>query len=167
MVSVGSTPTVVHAPTFNGVTEVRCGVYIFFDLAQFSRRICRLEDIAVSVLATVIGHNRQGRALILDCGALALSKDIGANTFLPDAGYGYVCDAQTMKRLDGLSVTTFHQEHGTINVDEDAWFQRLPVGSVVRVLPNHVCMTAAGSYGNYLVIDGGRIVGDWPRVDGW
>lgn len=167
MVSVGSTPTVLHARRFDGVTEVRCGVYLFFDLAQFSRNICRIDDIAVSVLATVIGHNRQARALIVDSGALALSKDIGANTFLPDAGYGYVCDAGTLRRLDGLSVQTVHQEHGTINVTEDAWFDRLPVGSVVRILPNHVCMTAAGGYGRYLVVDGGKVVGEWPRIDGW
>ena len=31
----------------------------------------------------------------LDAGALALSKDIGANKYLPDAGYGYVCDVRT------------------------------------------------------------------------
>lgn len=167
MVSVGSTPTFLHARRFDGVTEARCGVYLFFDLAQFSRKICGLDDIAVSVLATVIGHNRQARALIVDSGALALSKDIGANTFLPDAGYGYVCDAGTLRRLDGLSVQTVHQEHGTINVAEDAWFDRLPVGSVVRILPNHVCMTAAGGYGRYLVVDGGKVVGEWPRIDGW
>ena len=96
IVSVGSTPTVLHAGHLQGVTEVRAGIYMVWDLAQLSRHMCRIEEIAVSVLASVIGHNRAGRAIILDAGALALSKDVGANTYLPDAGYGYVCDARTL-----------------------------------------------------------------------
>ena len=31
-----------------------------------------------------------------------------------------------------------------MNVDDDAWFARLPVGSLVRILPNHACITCAG-----------------------
>ena len=98
-VSIGSTPTVLYADHLRGVTEVRAGIYMLWDLAQLSRKVCRIEDIAVSVLAAVIGHNRAGCALILDAGALALSKDIGANKYLPDAGYGYVCDVHTAARL--------------------------------------------------------------------
>jgi D-serine deaminase-like pyridoxal phosphate-dependent protein len=95
IVSIGSTPTVLWADHLDGITEVRAGVYLFWDLAQYSRGVCQLDDIAMTVLATVIGHNRQGSSIVLDAGGLALSKDIGANTFLPDAGYGYVCDART------------------------------------------------------------------------
>jgi len=167
LVSVGSTPTFLHAPSFDGVTEVRSGVYLFFDLAQFSRNVCTISDIAVSVLATVIGHNRRGRALILDAGALAMSKDVGANDFLPDAHYGYVCDPVSMGRLGSLSIQTVHQEHGSVSVDDDIWFERLPVGSMVRILPNHVCMTAAGGFGKYLVMNDGQIVDEWDRIDGW
>jgi D-serine deaminase-like pyridoxal phosphate-dependent protein len=83
IVSVGSTPTVLHAEHLAGVTEARAGIYMFWDLAQLSRNMCREDQIAVSVLGSVIGHNRQGSALILDTGALALSKDIGANKHLP------------------------------------------------------------------------------------
>src|SRR4029078_11215452 len=102
-------------------TEPRAAVYMLWDLAQLSRSVCRIEDIAVSVLASVIGHNRAGWSLILDAGALALSKDIGANKYLPDAGYGYVCDVRTAERLGKLSVNVVHQEHGTVTVDDQAW----------------------------------------------
>lgn len=166
IVSVGSTPTFLFAQSFEGLTEVRCGVYLFFDLAQLSRNVCTLDEIAVSVLATVIGHNRQGRSIVIDAGALALSKDIGANRFLPDAGYGYLCDVTGMTRLGSLAVDIVHQEHGTVPVDDDIWFERLPVGSMVRVLPNHVCMTAA-AYQSYFVVEGEAIVAEWPRVNGW
>lgn len=166
IVSVGSTPTFLFAESFEGLTEVRCGVYLFFDLSQCSRNVCQLDEVAVSVLATVIGHNRQGNSIVIDAGALALSKDIGANRFLPDAGYGYVCDPISLHRLGSLSVDAVHQEHGTIPIKEDCWFERLPVGSMVRILPNHVCMTAAG-YPAYLVVEDKSLVGEWPRVNGW
>jgi len=112
-VSIGSTPTVLHAGNFTGITEVRAGIYLFYDLCQYGRNICSLDDIALTVLTSVIGHNRDAGVLTLDAGALALSKDIGANTFLPDAGYGWVCDASTLEPM-GLTVTAVHQEHGTV-----------------------------------------------------
>ncbi len=166
ILSVGSTPTFLFAKNFTGLTEVRAGVYMFFDLAQFSRKICQLEDIAVSVLASIIGHSKEGRSLIIDGGAFALSKDMSANNFLPDAGYGYVCDPVTMERLGRLSVNEVHQEHGTIHLDDEAWFERLPVGSMIRILPNHACATAA-NFDNYLVVENGDILGEWQRVNRW
>jgi D-serine deaminase-like pyridoxal phosphate-dependent protein len=166
IVSIGSTPTVLYADHLAGVTEARAGIYMFFDLAQLSRGVCAEEDIAVSVLASVIGHNRAGRALILDAGALALSKDIGANTHLPDARYGYVCDPLTLARLGPLAVDGVHQEHGTVTVPDESWFARLPVGSPVRILPNHACITCA-AYEAYDVISGPAVVGRWSRINGW
>jgi D-serine deaminase-like pyridoxal phosphate-dependent protein len=166
IVSVGSTPTVLYADHLDGITEVRAGIYMVFDLAQLSRGVCEEGDIAVSVLASVIGHNRAGRALILDAGALALSKDIGANTHLPGTGYGWVCDPLTLARLGGLAVDGVHQEHGTVNVADDAWFARLPVGSLVRILPNHACITCA-AYEAYDVLSGGEVVARWSRINGW
>jgi D-serine deaminase-like pyridoxal phosphate-dependent protein len=166
IVSVGSTPTVLHADHLRGVTEARAGIYMLWDLAQLSRNMCREDEIAVSVLASVIGHNRQGGAIILDAGALALSKDIGANKHLPGAGYGLVCDAQSLRRLGGLAVNVVHQEHGTVTVDDESWFERLPIGSLVRILPNHACLTCAG-YEAYHVVRGAAVVDRWARINGW
>ena len=166
IVSIGSTPTVLYADHLRGVTEARAGIYMFFDLAQLSRGVCAEDDIAVSVLASVIGHNRAGRALILDAGALALSKDIGANTHMPGTAYGFVCDPLTLERLGGLVVDGVHQEHGTVNVTDDDWFERLPVGGMVRILPNHACITCAG-YDAYDVVSGAHAVDRWTRINGW
>jgi D-serine deaminase-like pyridoxal phosphate-dependent protein len=166
IVSIGSTPTVLFADHLGGVTEVRAGIYMVWDLAQLSRKVCREEDIAVSVLSSVIGHTRHARTLILDAGALALSKDIGANRLLPDAGYGYLCNPHTMQRLGRLAVNTVHQEHGTVLVDDESWFDRLPVGSLVRVLPNHACITSAG-YDAFDVVRGSEVVARWERINGW
>ncbi len=166
IVSVGSTPTALYAEHLRGVTEVRAGIYLFWDLSQLSRGMCVEADLAVSVLATVIGHQPRGPSLVLDAGALALSKDVGANRFMPDAQYGWVCDAATMRRLGTLSVETVHQEHGTVPVPDEGWFERLPIGSVVRVVPNHACLTCAG-HEAYDVVEGGAVVERWPRTNGW
>jgi D-serine deaminase-like pyridoxal phosphate-dependent protein len=166
IVSVGSTPTVLHAEHLAGVTEVRAGIYMFWDLAQLSRHVCREDEVAVSVLASVIGHNRQGPALILDAGALALSKDIGANKHLPGAGYGWVCDTHTLARLGTLAVDAVHQEHGTVTISDESWFEQLPVSSLVRILPNHACLTCAG-YDAYHVLRDRTVVDRWDRANGW
>ena len=165
IVSLGSTPTVAFAKDLTGVTEVRCGVHVFFDLDQLGRGVCKPEDLALSVLASVIGHNRAAGTILIDAGGLALSKDLGANAFLPDAGFGYVCDADG-KRLDGLSVVGVSQEHGRIAVPDPAWYDRLPVGTLLRVLPNHACFTAA-AYPAYQVLEDNEPKTVWTRVNGW
>ncbi|MDJ0941863.1 MAG: alanine racemase [Kiloniellales bacterium] len=165
IVSLGSTPTVAFAQDLTGVTEVRCGVHVFFDLDQLGRGVCGPDDLALSVLASVIGHNRAAGTVLIDAGGLALSKDLGANTFLPDAGFGYVCDADG-KRLPGLAVIGVSQEHGRIAVPDPAWYDRLPVGTLVRVLPNHACFTAA-AYPAYQVLEDGEPKTVWTRINGW
>lgn len=166
MVSVGSSPTVLHAEHLDGITEMRCGIYLFWDLSQVSRNVCRLDEIAMSVLTSVIGHNREQGYLLVDAGALAMSKDVGAHKYMPQAGFGLLCDAETSAPLGDLAIATVYQEHGVVPVRDAAWFDRLPVGAMARVLPNHACITAA-AYPGYDVVRGADIVGHWPRTNGW
>lgn len=173
VVSVGSTPTAVHAERLDGVTEMRPGNYLFFDLFQVGVGSCRMEDLAVSVLASVIGHHRPRNHLVIDAGALALSKDVGANEHRPGTGYGLVCLPGGKVPLPGLAVLDVHQEHGIVahakglDAISKLPFDRFPIGSRVRVLPNHACMTAA-MYDRYYVTDGGtETVAEWDRVNGW
>jgi D-serine deaminase-like pyridoxal phosphate-dependent protein len=42
----------------------------------------------------------------------------------------------------------------------------LAVGSLVRILPNHACLTCAG-YENYQVVRGTAVVDRWTRINGW
>jgi len=96
----------------------------------------------------------------------------GLYTLMPDAGYGWVCDVATLKRFGSLSVSTVHQEHGTVPVPDESWFARLPIGSRVRILPNHACLTCA-AYSSYDVLRAGpppsttHLIEQWPRVGGW
>lgn len=173
IVSVGSTPTAIHAAMLDGVTEMRPGNFVFFDLFQLGIESCEVNEIAVSVLASVTGHHRERNHLLIDAGGLALSKDTGANRNAPGTGYGLVCLPGGKVPLPGLAVVDVHQEHGLVGHQRgrDAInklpFERFPIGSRLRVLPNHVCMTAA-MYDRYYVTEGGtEIVDEWDRVNGW
>lgn len=166
-VAPGSTPTAVHAQSAEGITEMRPGNYMFFDLHQLGIGACGVQDIAVSVLAQVVGHNRGHNRILIDAGALALSKDNGAQDQIPDSGYGWVFDRLGQARIGDLRVTALSQEHGTIESDGPLPFDHLPIGARVRVLPSHSCLTAA-AYGRYNLVDGGAIVTDvWERMGGW
>ena len=169
VVSVGSTPTAVHARNLEGVTELRCGVYMFGDVFQSEIHSCRGSDIAVSVLATVIGHREDLGCALIDAGALALSKDrsTAAEGLPEDIGFGLVTDADGRERIDGMRVSRVFQEHGLVTCNGAFPFDRLPIGARVRVFPNHVCMTAA-MYDAYQVVDGAdEVIATWPRVNGW
>ncbi|MFQ5994861.1 MAG: alanine racemase [Acidiferrobacterales bacterium] len=166
-VSAGSTPTAQFAKNLSGVTEMRPGIYMFYDLYQAGIGVCRKEDIAASVLATVIGHRPADNVLLIDAGALALSKDRSTASLPEDGGYGLLCDAETGELKPGLRVHTVHQEHGFVTSEEPLRFDSLPIGAKVRVLPNHGCITAA-AYDHYHVIDGGTdVIATWPRCNGW
>ena len=169
VVSAGSTPTAVHAASLMGITEMRPGVYMFYDLDQVGIGSCEIEDIAISVLASVIGHNRRAGRVLIDAGALALSKDLSAGEHLADVGYGMVCPGDSTRPTAGLCVADVQQEHGMIASTNGAEppYERLPIGSRVRILPNHACITAA-AHNSYQVVDGDNTIVDvWDRVGGW
>ena len=168
VVSVGSTPTAIFAKSLDGVTEARPGVYTFFDLFQAGLGCCTLDDVAVTVLTSVISHRRELGRLMIDAGALALSQDRSTQHQRADPGYGLVFDAWGRRAFAGLRVAKVNQEHGFVEAASDAIpFGELPIGSRLRIMPNHVCMTAA-AYDRYHVVDGGdEVVAVWDRTNGW
>jgi D-serine deaminase-like pyridoxal phosphate-dependent protein len=168
-VSTGSTPCVMHARDASGVTEVRPGVHMFGDMFHAGLGTRKINEIAVTVLASVIAHRRDDNQLYIDAGGLALSKDRATAAFdgADDCGFGRVCDAGTADPIADLYVQSVHQEHGLVVGNDPLPFDRLAIGAKVRVIPNHVCMTAA-AYGAYTVVDGGtEIIDTWGRCNGW
>jgi len=169
VVSIGSTPTALSAVRLDGVTEVRAGVYVFFDLVMAGVGVCRNDDIALSVLTTVIGHHlEQGRAIV-DAGWMAMSRDRGTERQPVDQGYGLVCD-EGGTVIDGLLLSGANQEHGIVT-HRDSTFAvdiaaRLPIGTRLRILPNHACATGA-QHASYHVARGARVIAEWPRFNGW
>jgi D-serine deaminase-like pyridoxal phosphate-dependent protein len=157
--SIGSTPTAAIVERFTECDEVRPGNYVFYDAFQATIGSCRLEDVAVSVLTTVVGSYPERGALILDAGALALSKDVSPAHLAPDFGYGLVCDLD-LNPLP-MRIVALSQEHGKVETQ-----MNVPVGTRLRVLPNHSCLTAA-MFETYQIIEEGRVADEWRPAHGW
>jgi D-serine deaminase-like pyridoxal phosphate-dependent protein len=164
IVSMGSSPTALHAQHLDGVTEVRAGVYMFGDLFQAEIGTNDLDAIALTVLTSVIGR-RPGR-LLVDAGGLALSKDRSTADAPRDYGFGLVLDPAGRRSHGDAIVRRAYQEHGVVEADPGFPLD-LPIGARLRIAPNHTCMTAA-AHDRYFVVEGSdEIVAIWPRVNGW
>ena len=167
-VSVGSTPTALSAKHLEGVTEVRAGVYVFHDLVMTNIGVASMGDVALSVLTTVIGHQKEKGWALVDAGWMAMSRDRGTQKQTHDYGYGQVCDLNGVP-VEGYIVEGANQEHGIIarvgGIDGDI-AKRFPVGTQLRILPNHACATAA-QFPEYVALDSAKDAVTWPRFGGW
>lgn len=158
-VSIGSTPTLSVVESLPGVDEIRPGNYVFHDLHQVALGACRPQDVALTVLATVIGVYPKRSSVLVDAGALALGKDGGATHLDADFGMGRLVapEGAAGLRLCGLS-----QEHGQLGEGGSA----LRIGERVRIAPNHSCLTAA-LHEAYWVVRGEDVIERWEPVRGW
>lgn len=167
IISVGSTPTALHARDLSGVTETRPGVYMFQDLFQVQIGSGLAQNIAVNVLSSVTGRHVGENRVVIDAGGLALSKDRSTASAPRDFGFGLVLDARGQSSLGEAIVERANQEHGVVTAPTPLPFERLQVGTQLRVAPNHVCMMAA-AYDRYHVVDGGdEVLATWDRINGW
>ncbi|HWX61299.1 alanine racemase [Bradyrhizobium sp.] len=169
VVSVGSTPTAHFAEDLTDVTEMRAGVYMFFDLVMHGVGVCTTDDIAISVLATVIGAKPEKGWILVDAGWMALSRDRGTAMQRVDQGYGLVCSLSG-KVYPDLIVAQASQEHGILAMRSESAhaLPDLSIGAKVRILPNHACATAS-QHELYNVVSarGDAIEARWPRMRGW
>lgn len=175
IVSVGSTPTALLGTPRSGISEVRAGVYLFMDLVMEGLGVCSLDDLALSVLTSVIGgfpeQGRQPARLLTDAGWAALSSDRGLERRFASQGFGLVCTMEG-SLLPGIRVAELNQEHGMLSVtahpDEEVreTLMQLRADSRLRILPNHACATAMMHQSFYLVRNN-RAVALLPRFGGW
>lgn len=165
-VSVGSTPTAMHARTLAGATEMRPGVFFLMDVFQQQVGACGTHDLALSVVASVVGVRPGENIALIDAGALALSQDRSTGGQDGDWGFGRVGPLDGPP-WPGAKVSAVHQEHGFVHCPDARTFAGLRPGARLRIWPNHACMTAAG-HAAYSVVDGGdMIVATWPRINHW
>jgi D-serine deaminase-like pyridoxal phosphate-dependent protein len=144
-ISAGSTPTVSFAGRH--ITEERPGVYAFYDRQQLTLGSCQAGQVAVAVAATVVSTTVRGQAVI-DAGSKALTSDSPAWL----AGHGSVPE------LGGAVVVSLSEHHGLIDL---GGAPPLPVGTVVTVMPNHIC-TVVNLFDRYTLLRSGRLAGTWP-----
>ena len=155
-VSVGSTPAMSVVERLDGVTEARPGNYAFYDFTQVALGSCGVRDCAVTVLASVVSARPGADRCVTDAGALVLSKDTGPDsvTWPGQSTMGEVFEDYEAGLLSkDTRLVTLSQEHGTLSV-------RRPVGTKLRVLPNHSCLTVA-QFDEYQVVRGGEVVDRW------
>jgi D-serine deaminase-like pyridoxal phosphate-dependent protein len=142
VVSGGSTPSLEFA-TSSVLTEVRPGVYVFGDAQQWELGTCSPDDIALTALATVM--SRSDDHLILDSGSKVLGADRGAYS----SGFGRLLDHPDAR------ITALSEHHATVvGVD-------LPLGTRVRVAPNHVC-ACVNLADEYLAWSADGRLSPWP-----
>lgn len=168
LVSVGSTPTALTAENLEGVDEVRAGVYVFFDLVMHNVGVCTTSDIALSVLTTVIGHQQEKGWAIVDAGWMAMSRDRGTQKQKHDFGFGQVC-TEDGEVLEGYILSSANQEHGILSragEPDDKIAERFPIGTRLRILPNHACATGAQHPEYHATLPDGTTE-SWPRFYGW
>lgn len=157
-VSVGSTPTAIASDAYEGITEIRPGNYVFLDRMPLGLGLIDRSQIALSVLAMVVSANDE--YLIIDAGSKVLSSDLGPHGMQGIEGYGVaypVADFDSGK--NGLTVVRLSEEHGFLRRNG---FD-LPVGSLVRILPNHACVVA-NLADHYLVLGKEATPVQWPVV---
>lgn len=168
VVSIGSTPTALAALHLEGVTEVRAGVYVLFDLVMHNVGVCTTDDIALSVLTTVIGHQADKGWAIVDAGWMAMSRDRGTQKQHRDYGYGQVCTLDGTV-LPGYVLSQANQEHGIVSCESAPDLdivESFPLGTRLRILPNHACATGA-QFPEYRALSGDGQLVAWERFHGW
>jgi D-serine deaminase-like pyridoxal phosphate-dependent protein len=123
VVSAGSTPTVEYSDQAP-ITEIRPGEYVFGDGDNVQLGACHEDQVALFVAATVVSDTMPDH-VIVDVGTKALGRE-GS----PQKGYGRalgVGDGRLLK---------LNEYHGFLAVEPH---ERPAVGTVLPVVPNHVC----------------------------
>jgi D-serine deaminase-like pyridoxal phosphate-dependent protein len=130
-VTAGGTITGRHVARVPGITEVRAGTYVFYDLMQVGYGSATEERLALSILTTVVSHQARDRATV-DGGSKTFSGDRGA--VAANSGSGGPGLARAVDR--NVLLERMSEEHGMVRVGEDA---NLEVGEKVAFYPFHVC----------------------------
>ncbi|NLE18276.1 MAG: D-TA family PLP-dependent enzyme, partial [Propioniciclava sp.] len=143
VLSGGSTPSL--AETGDGLTESRPGVYVFNDAQQWELGSCTPEQVALTCHATVVSH--AGGRLVLDSG----SKVLGADRPAWASGFGRLLDHPEAR------IVILSEHHAVADL---AGRPLPPLGSTVRVVPNHAC-NAVNLVDEYAVLADGGLVDRW------
>ena len=152
-ISVGGSPDMWKVQDIPVATEYRIGTYIFNDRSLVEKEICSEDQVALTVLATVVSTPTKTRAII-DAGSKVLTTDL----------FG-MKDHGRIVNFPDLRIVQLTEEHGTIVSDQNT---NLEIGQKILIIPNHACVvtnmldevtviTAEKIVGNMKVIGRGKV----------
>ena len=128
IVSGGSTPTLWRSHNYGGINESRSGSSIFFDLEALRVGVASHDDLAYTVLTTVVSTAVQGGAVV-DAGSKALSKEVRST----QGDFGVLFDRPE------VTEKALNEEHGVLDLSRTD--SEPTIGDQVRIIPNHVCVS--------------------------
>ena len=160
VVSIGSTPTITLTDSImEGITEVRPGNYVFFDYTQVALGTCQVSDCAMTAISRVIG--KYDEYLVIDAGAAALSKDLGPTHLEAETSFGKIYSSYNKHELNtALRIYSLSQEHGKVKFSDSSIAQNHNIDEILRILPNHSCLTA-NLHDCYNVMKDNEIIDQW------
>ncbi|HFA48100.1 MAG TPA: alanine racemase [Bacteroidetes bacterium] len=153
LLSTGDTPTCSMAENWEGIDEIRCGNFIFYDLMQVQIGCCQMEDIAVALACPVVAKNAERQEVLIYGGGIHLSKDRmdwdGETVF----GLPVLLNRNGWEMPEvGCYVKSVSQEHGILKCTP-SFFEKMEIGGLVGVLPVHSCMMVDLAH-FYLTLEG-------------
>ena len=156
-----------YAEELDGVTEVRAGVFVFFDLVMAGIGVCASKTSRSPCSPPSSATSADKGWILIDAGWMAMSRDRGTAKQPVDQGYGLVCDLDG-RPIPDLIVVDTNQEHGVIaqRRDRRARCRDLPVGTRLRILPEPRLRDRRAAR----PLQGRRAEGwraTWPRFSGW
>ena len=144
-VTAGGTITGRGVAMVDGITEVRAGTYVFYDGMQVGLGVASPDEVAASVLTTVVSTRRPGWVTI-DAGSKTFSSDRGAG-----AGIAGGVDAE-------MALMRMTEEHGMVQLGEGVVVE---VGQKLRFTPFHIC-PAVNLADELVAVSDGVVTDVWP-----
>lgn len=143
VLAVGDTPGCSRVEDLTTFDELSPGNFVFFDMQQYHKGACRLEDIALALACPVVDVYPERNTAIIYGGAVHFSKDFylqadGSQSFgqmvlLQENGWG--------RAVDGACLQGLSQEHGILKGPPEV-INQLQIGQLLAFLPAHSCLTA-------------------------
>ena len=146
-ISIGATPAAMNDSLLEGVTELRIGTYIFFDVGQ-SQAINNYGYCAATVLGSVISKP-QGDRVVLDTGAKALVSQNRPTGICATNGFGAV------KGAEHITIDNLYDEHAVLTNHE--FHELVSVGDKVEIIPSHICPTV-NLYDTAVLVSHGKVL---------
>ncbi len=147
--SIGSTPTFKKAGKITGITEIRPGNAVFYDMIQVGLNVVSLEQCALTVLSTV--GSKQSNRIVIDAGSKTLNLDKGAHGNESVSGHGFI------KEYPELVIERLSEEHGIIPIKGEI---DVKITDQLTIIPNHAC-TVVNLFDSYIIHRNGEIIDEW------